>query len=219
MKKIIGFIPTWIIYYIGHWLSLLERFISPKIGILWLYELSNYFLITSTIIQDWAGLNSPWEEPKNEPNLEIERRWLLTKIPDVKFDDILYIKQYYTEAGRFRDTFNDMKHIYHHTIKRPVSVGIQEEDEIEITKEEFDLAIAKPIAFIDKYRFIYKVDGLKYEMDQIFLINNETDFYVLEIELNDINQPLELVKEVQDCVIKEITGDKSLSNFSLSYKY
>lgn len=224
MKKIIGFIPTWATYYIGHWACLLERFLAPRKGILWLYMLSQWCLVKSGDIQDWAGLDGPWMDvtpPEDKPkNLEIERRWLLTELPDLKWNDLLYIKQYYTPGGRFRQIFNGTIHTYFHTIKHNIAPGINEEDEKEITKEEFDLAITKAISYIEKHRYIYKVDNLKYEFDAIITTLNNIipTLWILEIELESIDQPLELIPIVTCNVIKEITGDKSYSNFSLSHK-
>ena len=64
IKKIIGFIPTWVCYYIGHWASLvMDKF---HVG----YRFYNTFMIWSIEIQDWSGLERPWKnvEVKNDTN-------------------------------------------------------------------------------------------------------------------------------------------------------
>lgn len=59
MKKIIGFAPTWLLYYIGHLISLPML----KFDIGFLYTIYNNCMTTSEDIQKWSGLKSPWVKP------------------------------------------------------------------------------------------------------------------------------------------------------------
>jgi len=172
---------------------------------------------TSGDIQDWAGLKRPWLKPEN---LEIERRWIIKHLPDLKFDDLLHIKQYYTPHGRFRKSFNGSAFTYYHTVKKTISPGVNEEIENTITPFEFEAAIRNATSFITKHRYKYKHDGLVYEFDGMFFEDNKDipTFWVLEIELKHINQPIDMPDYIKNVIIKEITGDKAFSNFTLSTK-
>lgn len=57
MKKIIAFIPVYILYYIGDRLS--------KFDSLGSYKAYNWFMQRSVQLQDWAKLNKPWEHIDN----------------------------------------------------------------------------------------------------------------------------------------------------------
>ncbi len=67
MKKIIGFLPTWILYYIGD----LSSIIMVKFDFYFLYGFYNICMITSTDIQDWAGLKKPWIKSNSGDNYTI----------------------------------------------------------------------------------------------------------------------------------------------------
>lgn len=58
MKKIIGFITSWTLYYLGHFTSKLMNELP------FLYSTYNWLMIKSMNIQDWAKLKSPWKNVK-----------------------------------------------------------------------------------------------------------------------------------------------------------
>lgn len=70
MKKIIGYIITYIFYYIGcffSWVSFIKiknTLIFDMRGLRWigniLFRLYNWFMIKSIIIQDYFKLDKPW---------------------------------------------------------------------------------------------------------------------------------------------------------------
>lgn len=215
MKKIIGFLPVWILYSIGKGLS--ER--DEIHGNDNFYMISSWCMLKSCKIQDWSGIKGPWSKPTN---LEIERRWIIKRLPIVKFDETLAIIQYYTPTGRYRvscDVYTEISK-YHHTVKKTVSHGVNEEDEREITKEEFTDAIKTATSKIIKSRRKYNCDGLVYEFDGLILdpIEEDPTLYIMEIELNDINQNINMPYSIKELIIKEITGDKAFSNLQLSTK-
>ena len=76
--------------------------------------------------------------------LEIERKFLLRRIPELKFDSLQFIKQLYIwnnhmkEFERYRKVTSDFGINYFYTFKTRISHGIQEEFEHEIDKKEFD---------------------------------------------------------------------------------
>jgi CYTH domain-containing protein len=162
------------------------------------------------------GFKKLWVKPEN---LEIERRWIIKHLPDLKFDDLLHITQYYTPWGRFRKSYNGSVFTYYHTVKNRISVGVNEEIEETISKDDYENAIKQATSIITKHRYKYKHNGLVYEFDGMFFKNdNVPTLWVLEIELNNINQPIEMPDFIKNTVIKEITGDKAFSNFTLSTK-
>lgn len=55
MKKIIGYIGTWMFYYLGHFTSKLMYRMH------FLYKPYQWFMMKSFQIQDWANLKSPWK--------------------------------------------------------------------------------------------------------------------------------------------------------------
>lgn len=57
MKKLLGFIPSYLFFYIG---DLISR-IMYKINSRYPYILYNFFMDKSSYIQDWAGLKGPWK--------------------------------------------------------------------------------------------------------------------------------------------------------------
>jgi CYTH domain-containing protein len=154
-------------------------------------------------------------------NLEIERRWLLKKVPNYLDDfETLVITQYYTTSGRYRKTSKPIvdgvpqKDVYHHTIKNHISEGICEEIEKEIDADTFKEAVKTSHKVLCKFRYVYKANGLKYEIDYLYV--NRQDYVFLEIELTDINQSIVIPDFINDLIVKEITGDKTLSNFALA---
>lgn len=160
----------------------------------------------------------------NNTELEIERRWLLRKLPP-EFNEIRNefeeygITQWYTPEGRFRSIhpknyFSECRYL--HTIKEVVSYGVNKEIEKEITQEEFQDAIKSATKVISKIRYIYQENDLKYEIDFIHVLGQ--DYIILEIELNDIDQKIVIPDFINKFIIREITGDKSLSNFNLARK-
>lgn len=57
VKKILAFIPTWLLYYIGDGVYRVGL-INTKIG----YKIYTSFMNMSVKVQDWAKLKSPWKD-------------------------------------------------------------------------------------------------------------------------------------------------------------
>lgn len=219
MKKTIAFVPVWALYYIGDMTAkTFEYFDSTP-----LYMLYNWCMCKSGDMQDWSGLTRPWLKPEN---LEIERRWLIKKLPvNTQFDELLHIKQYYTNEGRFRKSFDGAEITYYHTVKKSISFGVNEEIEHKITQEQFEKAIicntlhnGSTTKCMFKHRYKIKIDGLVYEFDGLLFdeLHSTPSMWILEIELKDINERIDMPEFVKSLIVKEITGDKSYSNYSMS---
>jgi hypothetical protein len=56
MKKFIGCIVTWILYWLGDLVSKPMYYID----LWWLYPVYNRLMIWSVDVQDWSGADGPW---------------------------------------------------------------------------------------------------------------------------------------------------------------
>lgn len=56
MKKAIGWLAAWALFWMGHAVSRpMERFDWP------LYPIYNRLMLASVDVQDWAAVSGPWE--------------------------------------------------------------------------------------------------------------------------------------------------------------
>lgn len=61
VKKIIGYIISYTLFWLGHLISQpMYRFDCFA----WLYPAYNTLMGWSIVVQDWAGLEEPWEKPR-----------------------------------------------------------------------------------------------------------------------------------------------------------
>jgi len=58
MKKIIGYISAWALYWVGPWTSLVMGAIPS------LYSAYRWLMLHSMRLQDWAGNETPWRHIK-----------------------------------------------------------------------------------------------------------------------------------------------------------
>jgi hypothetical protein len=56
VKKIIGYLLSWILYWLGHLISYPMNYFDWP----WLYPLYNRLMLSSYSIQRWAGNITPW---------------------------------------------------------------------------------------------------------------------------------------------------------------
>ena len=145
-------------------------------------------------------------------NIEIERRFLVNKIPE-NIINTIHIKQYYISINakmiqRLR-FFNDDKAI----------ISFKERSS-SITKHEFEYEIPileakKLISFIDapsvsKKRHYIKFDSMNWEVDE-FLDKNK-GLIVAEIELIKEDEKI----KIPEWAVYEISKEQKYSNFNLS---
>ena len=158
----------------------------------------------------------------NKENLEIERKFLLKKVPKFLAKDVdkFLIHQVYHEINgkihRFRMTENlrsqDEDRTYIECVKTSISHGVFEEIEKEIGQNKFDRMIKKPHRYIIKERTVYKANGLKWEIDKY----HDISLVTLEVELDDIHQKIEVPETIEKEIIAEVTGQQVFSNYNLS---
>lgn len=149
--------------------------------------------------------------------LEIERKFLLKRIPLIKFDIIKEISQFYcgqTPGYRLRKTSSNENIQYFLTIKNRISDMTYEENETLITKKEFNEKIKKAKSYIEKTRHIKKIGKLKWEIDSIKNMN----LVIAEIEIPSEKYHFILPKFIKDNLIMEITSFRNFTNKSLSEK-
>lgn len=148
--------------------------------------------------------------------LEIEKKYLLRNVPNIKYNDELNILQFYTPEGRYRSSYSNFtsQTTYYHTVKTFISAGVNEEVENIITPQEFYEKIATATKTIRKKRFIKNTKKYKWEVDQFvdcYLVIAEVEV-TSEKELKKVKLP----KWLEDCLIKDVTGEKEFNNYNLA---
>lgn len=150
--------------------------------------------------------------------LEIERKWLLAMLPSKwRASKELTMIQLYgiDEFGTFRirmqyGTDNPCQLFL--TRKEHISDGVCQEFEKEISMSEFDEFKAMCDSKLTKTRFYFLYKGLTFEID----LYDKMNLVTMEVELSDINQPVEIPDFINGCIIMEVTGNKSFTNYHLS---
>jgi len=150
--------------------------------------------------------------------LEIERKFLLKRLPIPTFDRMCFIDQFYYSVGERFERWRYIKEgkdmLYRKTMKTAISHGVFEEEESDVTAEEYAQHFQeaeKVTSFIQKIRYKYNVDGLVWEVD--YYIN--LHLIIAEIELPDINHKFEFPDFIQKNLIMEVTGIPEFSNYKL----
>ena len=159
--------------------------------------------------------------------LEIERKFLIRK-PDMakmieKYSmNVTDILQTYLVSDkpdverRIRQRGSNGDYSFYYTEKKPVADGTREERERLITfKEYIDLMAEADTTKkqIKKTRHCFVYKDKYFELDVYPFWENEA---ILEIEVGDINEEFDIPEDIE--VIKEVTNDKSYSNFGLASK-
>lgn len=173
-----------------------------------------------------------------EISQEIERKYLLTGIPDINYDAIIRISQFYKEdkAERIRkselfpqprkpiENFwmkDDWKVFCEHTIKEIVEnkEGLREVNS-EISLGDFDEMKKNFRNQIFKLRHVKSCKsnpGLQWEIDDFSCHSTEKPKIILaEIEVPNLSYKVEFPMWLKPYVLMEVTEDKRFSNFDLA---
>jgi CYTH domain-containing protein len=163
----------------------------------------------------------------NHKGLEIERKFLVKaahKGPDDLQGDVRYIVQTYlvpSEKGvteRVRSSSDGRRVEYTHTIKRRIEAGVHEEDEKEITAEEYGALLSRAdpnLNNIYKTRHTFMWGGWKWELDYFTSFTDElSGLKILEIELPDLQTPVTIPPFIE--VEREVTTDPAYTNRALA---
>lgn len=156
------------------------------------------------------------------PPLEIERKFL-ARLTDELINEccqkIDIVQTYLIRSSediqrRVRSMTVDGKPSYYYTEKRFLSAGIREENEREISHEEYEKLLSEAdseLTPIIKTRRILIYEGQRFEIDS-YPFSDE--LCSVELELSDISQEIFFPPAAQ--IIKEVTGDSRYSNANLA---
>lgn len=143
--------------------------------------------------------------------LEIERKFLLKRLPATKFENVLSLIQYYCDKPKARlRSIDSMKFI--ETKKTQLKPGVYDEREKEIQLKEFERRIKKSTHSVQKLRFIKKMGKLKWEVD----VYHNMNLIVAEIELPKEGYNLVIPSYIKEVMIMEVTQFKEFTNKSLA---
>lgn len=159
---------------------------------------------------------------KHLSHLEIERKFVLQKLPHAIPDDVIVMNQYYGQKGdlkfRIRQSLGLVSGIHHtHTLKTLVTDGVFIEDERDISGTEFQELRALCNKVIKKTRFVYEITGenLKWEVDNY----HDLDLVTAEIELPHLEYPYLTESFIEDVMDKEVTGKVEYFNSNMAVDY
>lgn len=159
----------------------------------------------------------------NQNGYEIERKFLIRRPAaawleaNCQGSDIIqtYLKTEtpgHSDRVRRREGKNGV--VYTHTVKRRISDLRREEQEREISEEEY-LALLQRAdperRSIEKRRYVLACEGKEFEID---VYPFWQDRAVMEIELADEGEPVTLPPEIE--IIKEVTQDRRYTNAALA---
>ena len=158
--------------------------------------------------------------------IEIERKFLLKRIPNEKPNDTIKMDQWYLNVnGKFervrqRQWKSSGKIDWIHTIKEFVDEMTNIETEKFITSDEYHDFIKEcknpnsDARYIQKKRHLYKNGHDTWEVDEFL----ETSLIVAEIEIPNKEYDVVLPDFISENLICEVTGIREFSNKNLSDK-
>lgn len=153
-------------------------------------------------------------------NLEIERRFLLKRMPQVEYESVSLITQIYVEEGedtvRYRGERNATEQKFTRTIKRDLEgTLVREEIEEETTQEEFIKKAQLSNKIITKRRNVFPVGDLKWEVDNFTLF----DMIIAEVELPSKDYDLDIPQSIRETMVMEVTNMSEFNNYALADNY
>lgn len=155
-------------------------------------------------------------------NLEIERKFLV-KMPDLRKLDVVrrlnitqtYLKRGYNNSQRRVRRIDENGSItYTYTEKQFISPLIRNEDEFEISEQEYSRLLMqkdKHYAPVEKIRYCFDYHSQLFELDTYPFSG---DLAIMELELELPEQTIDFPDNVN--VIKDVSSDKSYSNAALA---
>lgn len=148
---------------------------------------------------------------------EIERKFLLTELPKLRYSEILLVHQYYLNNDqRIRRLLNieTNKVTFENTIKRFVSGGESNETDLEPLDElTFNQLKNQATLELIKTRYIFPHGKFKWDIDYFNIM-----LVIGEIEVPSMDTKIIIPTEISEVVIKEVTGDRAYSSKNLSTK-
>ncbi len=157
-------------------------------------------------------------------NLEIEKKFLLRRLPKLEFTGEKRITQCYVwseekqDYDRYRQsldlTSGTVK--YFHTFKKRLKAGVQEEYEEEVSADLFKYHFYEKNCdlYIQKYRNLYKKGDLTWEIDQFLGMS----LIIAELELPTEDYKFKIPKKIDKEIILEVTDFTQFYNSNLALK-
>lgn len=146
-------------------------------------------------------------------NLEIERRFIMRGKPaEAPHEEYDIFQKYARDGWRYRRQAAGDNVQYFKTRKTAISTGANHEEEYEISGHAFHNDCGEVTKGIAKTRMVYNHAGHRFEVDHF----HHLQLVIMEVELDDIAQPVDMPLFLRDLVIYEITGIKEFSNSSLA---
>ena len=147
--------------------------------------------------------------------MEIERKWLLKALPDVTFDGVVQIEQYYKDFLRYGKQVQDGVIDTFYCIKKErLSHGVNRETWQDCTKEDFYHNYPQDEKPIKKTRHVLEYEGHNLEIDTF-----ENGLVMMEIEVKSLSEPIQIPQIIHAQIEKEVTGDPDYSNYQLYRKF
>lgn len=164
--------------------------------------------------------------------LEIENRFLLKNLPELKYHKVLHIIQYYLRfdasgvGSRIRESKDATTKgvpcpfpfghptTYDINTKKNVRPGVDEENERKISKKKFEALKTDAGTVITKTRYIYKAGKLKWEID----VFQSLKLIIAEIELPKEGHKFTMPGEIATELIMDVTGIPHFTNRSLAHR-
>lgn len=159
--------------------------------------------------------------------IEIERKFLLKSLPDIEPVDKIKIIQYYYKNSegiweRARQMDSKLKgKKFVHTVKTRISDMSNDEQEKELTKEEFFSFRRRCIKYpgsskmLKKTRHIYIDGDLKWEVD---LFSESNTLVIAEVEIQSEDYDLQIPDFITKKMLLEVTTMKQFGNRNLANK-
>ena len=159
--------------------------------------------------------------------IEIERKYIIKKPIEDKLAELsgytkseilqIYLDSEVGITHRIRMRKRDDCVIYTETVKRRIDRISAYEDEHEITEERFQQLSKlqrRGTKAVHKVRYTFTYHGKTFEIDEYPKWRKTC---IMEIELDSRDEKIDLPPYIE--IIKEVTGNKSYSNASMSHSF
>ena len=166
-------------------------------------------------------------------HVENERKWIMKSLPNLQWEDKIYIDQYYImyDGKPHRVRFNYELNIWFRTSsgknerklrsveflhKEKIGKGQNIEHHINISYDEAKQLIKTASKRIVKVRYIYQEEH-KFEID-VFLhsIYPRVGLTMMEVEIENIEQEIVFPFKIEELIKEEVTGLTNFDNYSLA---
>lgn len=141
--------------------------------------------------------------------IEIERKFLLSNIPNLEYDMKIDIYQFYVGEYRFRLSRQGGVDIYEKFKKTFIGKNKYSIEEVElISEKEYYKNKGLSSSEIWKERYIYSFKGKTFEIDTF----KQFSLTICEVELSNFFETFYFPLEIEKLILKEVTNERKFSN-------